>query len=476
MAEQFDVIIIGGGPGGYSAALRAAQLELKVALIEKDVVGGLCLHDACIPSKTLLAAASIPDAAKKGAQIGIRMEQPTVDWAAVQNHKSSLVSKLEKGLIGLIKSREIEVVTGLGRISGAKVISVAAANGERELSAPDIILALGTSPIGGNVDLGPGIGLNTSEALSLKEIPTSLAVVGSDAWACEFAALYNSFGAQVWLASDPDDFLPGVEPDIATLYKRSLGKTGVNLVDLTSDISRSGTGAALNVDDGKGGTQLVEVDKVIFSLGRRASLDSLGVEDLEAPIEMGDDGFVEVNSSMMTSSPGIYAVGDLTGEPMLASAAFAEGMVAAEAIAGLQSRPLNDRYIPRLVYGEIELLAVGLTEEQARAEGIEVRSARYPLQGSARALMLQESSGAVKVVIDDAGTVIGLHAVGPRVTELAGEAQLLTNWEASVEDLEGLLHPHPTVSEGIVEAAFSAAGRPFHMMQVNKGKGGRVAP
>ncbi len=471
MAEQFDAIIIGGGPGGYSAALRAAQLKQKVALVEKDAVGGLCLHDACIPSKTLLAAASIPDAAKKGAKIGIRMEEPTVDWSAVQDHKSSLVSKLEKGLLGLIKSRDIELVTGIGRINDDKVVSVAAADGDRELSAPNIILAIGTSPIIGEVDLGPGTGLTTSEALSLTEIPKSLAVIGSDAWACEFAALYNSFGAQVWLASDPDGFLPGVEPDIATLYKRSLGKTGVHLVNLTADISRTGSGAVLNIDDGKGGTELIEVEKVIFSLGRKASLDSLGTDSLVAAIETDDEGFVAVNNSMMTSSPGIFAVGDLTGEPMLASAAFAQGMIAAEVIAGLEPRPVNDRYIPRLVYGEAELLAVGLTEEQAREQGIEVRSARYPLQGNGRALMLQESSGAVKVIIDDAGTVIGLHAIGPRVTELAGEAQLLTNWEASVEDLEGLLHPHPTVSEGIVEAAFSAAGRPFHMMQMDKERG-----
>ena len=468
MVEQFDVIIIGGGPGGYSAALRAAQLEQKVALVEKDAVGGLCLHDACIPSKTLLAAASIPDAVKKGAKIGIRMEEPMVDWSAVQDHKSALISKLEKGLLGLIKSRDIEVVNGVGRLHGDKVVSVAAPDGDRELSAANIVLAIGTSPIVGEVDLGPGTGLTTSEALALTEIPKSLAVIGSDAWACELATLYNSFGAQVWLASDPDGFLPGVEPEIATLYKRSLGKSGVNLVNMTADISRTRTGAVLKVDDGKGGTELIEVEKVIFSLGRKASLDSLWDDGLENVIELNDDGFVAVNDSMMTSSDRIYAVGDLTGEPMLASAAFTQGMIAAEAIAGLEPRPVNDRYIPRLVYGEIELLAVGLTEVQAREQGIDVRSARYPLQGNGRALMLQESSGAVKVIIDDAGTIIGLHAVGPRVTELAGEAQLLTNWEASVEDLEGLLHPHPTVSEGIVEAAFSAAGRPFHMMQMNK--------
>jgi len=449
-----DIVILGGGSGGYACALRAAELGLSVVLVEKDKVGGTCLHRGCIPTKALLHAAEVADTARDSAQFGVNATVSGIDMAGVNAYKDKVVGKLHKGLQGLIKSRQISYVEGEGRLSSPTTVTV----GTTTYTATHaVVLATGSyarSLPGLEID---GQRIITSEhALVLDRVPATVIVLGGGVIGVEFASVWRSFGSEVTIVEALPRLLPTEEESSSKLLERAFRKRGIAFhtgVAFT-DAKVTESGVTVTLENGS----TLEAELMLVAVGRGPVSQGLGYEEAGVAV---DRGFVLVNDRCETNVPNVYAIGDLRPGLQLAHVGFAEGIMVAERIAGLNPPVVDYDGVPRITYSEPEVASVGITSEVARQRGHDVVEFTYDLAGNGKSQILG-TAGAVKVVAAKNGPVLGIHMVGSRVGELVAEAQLITNWEALPAEVAQLIHPHPTMSEAVGEAHLALAGKPLH--------------
>ena len=451
--SQFDLVILGGGSGGYAAALRGAQLGLKVALIESDKVGGTCLHRGCIPTKALLHSAEIADGAREGAKFGVKSTLNGMDMDGVNAYKDGVINKLYKGLSGLVKSRGIVFVEGHGKLVSKDTVEVAGV----KYSGKNIVLATGsyakTLP-GLEID-GERI-ITSDHGTKLNYVPKSVIVLGGGVIGSEFASVWKSFGSEVTIVEGLPRLIALEDESSSKQLERAFRKRGINLelgVKFASAVKNK-KDVTVTLEDGKSLT----AELLMVAVGRGPVSDNIGYE--EQGITM-DRGYVLVDDKCRTNIPGIWAVGDLIPTLQLAHVGFAEGILVAEEIAGLNPRPINYDGIPRVTYSDPEVASVGLTAAEAKKRGHDVVELTYDLAGNGKAQILN-TSGSIKLVSQKNGPVLGVHMVGARVGELLAEAELIYNWEARAEDVAPLIHAHPTLSEAMGEAHMALAGKPLH--------------
>jgi dihydrolipoamide dehydrogenase len=452
---DFDVLILGAGSGGYACALRAAQLGLKVGLVEKGPLGGTCLHVGCIPTKALLHAAEIADQTRESETFGIKATLEGVDMAGVNAYKDGVVSRLYKGLSGLIKGRGITVIEGAGRLTGPKQVTV----GDTTYSGRAVVLASGSyarSLPGLEVD---GERVITSEhALGLETVPSSVVVLGGGVIGCEFASVWRSFGAEVTIVEALPRLLAVEDEASSKALERAFRKRKINFRTSTpfQSVKHTDTGVAVTVEGG----EIIEADLLLVAVGRGPVTEGLGYDEQGVTMERG---FVIADERCRTNLEGVYAVGDIVPGLQLAHRGFQQGIFVAEDIAGLDPQPIDEAGIPRVTYSHPEVASVGLDEATAAstygADGIETLT--YDLGGNGKSQILK-TQGFVKLIRRKDGPVIGVHLVGDRVGELIGEAQLIYNWEAYADDVAPLVHAHPTQNEALGEAHLALAGKPLH--------------
>ena len=448
-----DLVVLGGGSGGYAAALRASELGMTVVMVEQDKVGGTCLHKGCIPTKALLHSAETVDVVKEAAQFGVNATFGSVDIAAVNAYKNKVVEGLYKGLTGLVKSRNIEVVQGAGRLVSPTAVEV---NGQ-VIEAKHVLLATGSVPrsLPGLVLDGTRV-ITSDEALNMDRIPASAIILGAGAIGCEFASVWSSFGAEVTIVEALAHLVPLEEESSSKLLERAFRKRGIKqeLSARFSAVTHTATGVQVTLEGGK----TLEAELLLVAIGRGPVSEGLGYEQVGVELERG---FVKVDDYCQTSVPTISAVGDLIPTLQLAHVGFAEGILVAERLAGLPVTPVDYDGVPRVTYSHPEVDSVGITSKQAVDRGYDIIEATYDLAGNGKARILG-TAGAVKVIAQKDGPVLGIHMVGERVGELIAEAQLITNWEALPAEVAQLIHPHPTMSEAVGEAHLALAGKPLH--------------
>ncbi len=451
-SDTFDIVVLGGGSAGYACALRATQLDLTVALVEKGKLGGTCLHTGCIPTKALLHAAETADASRDGASVGIRSTFDGVDMAGVNAYKNGVVTRLHKGLQGLVKSTSITYVEGSGRVTSPTTVDVDG----RELTGKHLVLATGsfarTLP---GVELGPRI-VTSTQALELDDVPGRVVIIGGSVIGVEFASVWRSFGAQVTVVEALGSLVPLEDDSLGKLLRRAFTKRGITVRTETSVSSVKDVGPAVAVGLASG--EELEADLVLVAIGRGPASTDLGFQ--EAGVDL-DRGWVVTDERLRTNVPGVYAVGDLVPGLQLAHRGFAHGIFVAEDVAGLHPDPVADAGIPRVTYCDPEVASVGLTEIQARAAYDEVETREYSLAGNGRSQILG-TTGLVKLVREKDGPIVGVHMIGARMGEQVGEATLMVGWEAFPQDIARFLHAHPTQNEAIGEAALALAGKPLH--------------
>lgn len=453
--SDFDVLILGAGSGGYSCALRAAQLGLSVGLVEKGNLGGTCLHIGCIPTKALLHAAEVADHARDAEQFGVRASLEGVDMAGVNAYKDGVVSRLFKGLTGLVKSRGITVIEGEGRLTGPREVTV---DGTPH-TGRHVVLASGSYP-----RTLPGLELDgqrviTSEdALRLDRVPASVVVLGGGVIGCEFASVWRSFGAEVTILEALPRLVPGEDEASSKALERAFRKRGIAFRTGTpfQSVKTTDDGVAVTVEGG----DVIEAELLLVAVGRGPATDGLGYAEQGVAMERG---FVLADERCRTNLEDVWAVGDIVPGLQLAHRGFQQGIFVAEEIAGLSPTPVDESGIPRVTYSHPEVASVGLTEAQAAerygADGIEALT--YDLGGNGKSQILK-TQGFVKLVRRTDGPVVGVHLVGDRVGELIGEAQLIYNWEGYPDDVAPLVHAHPTQNEALGEAHLALAGKPLH--------------
>jgi dihydrolipoamide dehydrogenase len=461
-AEPFDLVVLGAGSGGYACALRAAQLGFTVALVEKDKVGGTCLHRGCIPTKAMLHAAEVADSVRGGSQLGVHAAIDKIDLAGVVGYADSVVGRIYKGLSGLVSGNGITVVQGDGRLTaqdGRPTVTV----GDQTYQARNLILATGSYPRSLPELEIDGVKVVTSEqALRLDRLPASAIVLGGGVIGVEFASAWRSFGVDVTIVEALPRLVSGEDSSISTALERAFRKRKINMV---TDAELSGCqageyGVRVELAD----EQRLEAELMLVAVGRGPQTTGLGYQ--ESGVDL-DDGFVRVDERLETSVAGVYAVGDLVRGPQLAHRGFAHGIFVAEEIANragvLEQAPATivDANVPRVTYCDPEIASVGLSEAEARTRFGEVETFSYDLAGNGKSQILK-TRGFVKLVRRPSGPVIGIHMIGARVSELVGEAQLITNWDAFPADVAGLIHAHPSQTEALGEAHLALAGKPLH--------------
>ena len=454
MSQTYDLVILGAGSGGYAAALRGAQLGMSVALVESDKVGGTCLHTGCIPTKALLHAAEVADAANSGAKIGVNTSLDGIDMDKVNTYKDGVVDRLTKGLSSLIAARKIEYVEGWGTLTGPDTVQV----GDRTLPGKNIVLATGsyarTLP---GLDIGGRI-MTSEEARKIDYVPSSAIVLGGGVIGVEFASVWRSFGAEVTIVEALPSLVPNEDKSLAKGLERAFRRRGIKShtgVKFTG-ATQSDDGVSVTLEDGK----TLEADLLLVAVGRGPVTADLGYEAQGINMERG---FVLVDDSLHTGVGNIYAIGDITPGLQLAHRGFAHGIFVAERIAGLNPAPIVDSQIPRVTYCDPEVASVGLTEDEAREEYGEIDSYEFNLGGNGKSQILG-TTGFVKLVRAKDGPIVGVHMLGARMGEQIGEGQLMVNWEAFPDDVANLIHAHPTQNEALGEAALALAGKPLHSM------------
>ena len=450
---EFDLVIIGGGSGGYACALRSAQLGKSVALIEADKVGGTCLHRGCIPTKALLHSAEIADGAREGSKFGVKSSFDGIDMVGVNSYKDGVISRLHKGLQGLIKSRAITYVEGYGKLVSKNSVEV---NGEI-YTGKNIVLATGSF-----AKTLPGIEIDGKQIITsdhgtkMDYVPKSVIVLGGGVIGCEFASVWKSFGADVTIIEGLAHLVALEDESSSKQLERAFRKRGINfeLGTFSKSVTKKKNSVEVTLENGK--TFSAEI--LLVSVGRGPVSANLGYE--EAGITM-DRGYVVVDDKCRTNVPGIWAVGDLIPTQQLAHVGFAEGMLVAEEIAGLNPSPINYDGVPRVTYSDPEVASVGLTTAEAKRRGHDVVELTYDLAGNGKAQILG-TAGSIKLIAEKDGPILGVHMVGARVGELLAEAELIFNWEARAVDVASLVHAHPTLSEAMGEAHMALAGKPLH--------------
>ena len=465
MADRFDIVILGGGMGGYVAAIRAVQLGKTVALVEKDKLGGTCLHTGCIPTKALLHTAELYHDAQNSATSGVRVSGVELDWAAANQRKQKIVDQLHKGVQFLMKKNKVEVVNGNGVFESSTRVRVERPDGAGTIEGGNVIIATGSHPKSlPGVEIDGQRVINSDHALALTEIPKSAVIVGAGAIGVEFASMWNDLGSEVTLVEALPRITPLEDAEVSEVVSRAFTKRGVKVVagarlDLKS-VKAKGDKVRLHYDSDDGGADLT-ADVLLMAVGRGANVEGLGLENTGVKV---DKAWVMVDDDLRTDDPAVFAIGDVVGGYLLAHVASHEGIHAVEVISGESHAQLNYNQMPRCTYSRPQVASVGLSEEQAREAGVEVKTGKFPFSALGRAMINGDTDGFVKVVTDaGTGEVLGAHLVGHNVTDLIAEpalGQLLegTAWEVGLS-----VHAHPTLSEAVGEAALAAEGRAIHI-------------
>jgi dihydrolipoamide dehydrogenase len=463
---RFDLIVVGSGPGGYVAAIRAAQLGMNVACVEADKLGGVCLNIGCIPTKALLTSALLVNEMKEGARHGIMAKELSFDLAPAQKRSRAVADQMNKGVAFLFKKNKVTHIQGFGRLKGKGRVEVEAEGGKKTVyEASHVIIATGSRPR----DL-PILKIDekriwsSTGALMQEKAPASLLIVGAGAIGMEFADVYGSYGTKVTIVEMLDRILPLEDAEVSKFMERSFKKRGMDVY--TSARFESAVvhdnGVRATFKDAKGETHEIDVEYVLSAVGRVPNSQGLGLE--EAGVKTDERGFIVADSVMRTNVPGIYAIGDVAGHQLLAHKASHEGVTCVEHIAGKGEGTVDYGNVPNCTYCHPEVASVGLTEEQARAKGFDIEVGKLPWVAIGRAVALGHSDGFVKIIRDKKySEILGAHIVGPSATELIAEFVVGRHLESTVEELEKAIHPHPTLSEGVSEGALAALGRPIHI-------------
>ena len=464
MAEKYDLVVIGSGPGGYVGAIRAAQLGMKVAIVERDRLGGVCLNWGCIPTKALLRNAEIIALLRRGEEFGFSFDNLRLDFSVAVKRSEQAARKLSKGVEYLMKKNKVTVVPGEGRLAGSGQVRVAKDGKVTELEAARILLATGSRPreIPGVPIDGKRV-ITSTEALSLPQVPRSLLIIGAGAVGVEFADVYHAYGAEVILIEMLPRLLSVEDAEISHFLEKIFAKRGITIRTGTKvegvTVKREQVFLRLS-NEGK--TEEINGDVALVAIGRIPNIEALGIEGLG--VRVGRGSFIEVGERFETSVPGIYAIGDVIGGPLLAHKAMAEAVVAVEAMAGQSGRRIDPSKIPNCTYCSPQVASVGLTEEQAKEKGRQIKVGRFSFQASGKAVALGDTEGFVKVVADaEYGEILGLHIIGPEATEMIAEATMARTLEAGLDEVHHSIHAHPTLSETVAEACLAALGRPIHM-------------
>ena len=461
---QYDLIIVGSGPGGYVAAIRASQLGLKTAVIEKESLGGICLNWGCIPTKALLKSAQVFEYLKHAGDYGITVNEYSADFNKMIGRSRDVADGMSKGIQFLLKKNKIDVINGYGKIKQGKKVEVTAVDGTATTyEAQHIILATGARSrvLPGLEQDGKKV-IGYREAMTLPTLPTSMVIVGSGAIGCEFAYFYNSLGTKVTIVEFMSNIVPIEDEDVSKQLARSFKKSGINIMTESSveSVDTSGAGCKVKVKTKKG-EEIIECDVVLSAVGITPNIENIGLEDVGV---ITDKGKVLVNDYYQTNIPGVYAIGDIVKGPSLAHVASAEGILCVEKIAGLSVHPINYGNIPGCTYCSPEIASVGMTEKAAKEAGIEIKVGKFPFSASGKAKAAGASDGFVKVIFDAKyGEWLGAHMIGMNVTELIAEVVVARNLETTGHEIIKSIHPHPTMSEAIMEAAADAYGEVIHM-------------
>ncbi len=464
---QYDAIIIGSGPGGYVSAIRLGQLGLKTALIERNVIGGECTNYGCIPSKALIEMANLYWNAKNSSEIGIISEGVRVDFKKFKTWKDQIISRLRDGIRYLCEENGSEIIMGTAYIKSPNEILVKSNNNEIHLNTKNIIIATGSTPIQlPNLTFDNKRILSSKDIFEMDELPNSLLIVGGGAIGIELGTALAKLGSQVTIVELMNQILPGIDPEIARYEMRALSKLGIKVYieSTVSDTKISNDSIEVTIKKVNTGEELrINTEKILVSVGRKPNSSGFGLENIN--VRLNEKGFIIVDKKMRTNIPNIYAVGDVTGPPYLAHKAFKEGLTAAEVIGGLPSE-YDHKAIPQVIYSDPEIALVGLTEEEARKRGYEPVAGRFPFTASGRALTERSAEGFVKIIADKkSGVILGAQMIGPKVSELVSEIALAIEMSATIEDVSFTMHPHPTLSESIMEASEDALGKPIHVLK-----------
>ena len=459
---DYDVVVIGAGPGGYVAAIRAAQLGLSTAVIEDDNVGGVCLNWGCIPSKSLLRNAEVLELVKNAGEYGISVGDVTFDYGLAIDRSRQVVRRLTGGVGSLLRKNGVEHISGRGILQSANTIAIDGA--DRAISADNIIVATGARarhipgiPVDGETVL------TSREAIVLREVPERVVIVGGGAIGVEFADIYHSYGAEVMIIEMLPRLVPLEDEEISQQLERVFRHRGIGFKTgaMVGGVAVSEGTAAVTVTDADGSVSEIECDKVLVAIGVQGNTEDIGLEVAGVNTERG---YITVDDEMRTNVPGVFAIGDVTGKLPLAHVASAQGVIAAEVIAGMNPMPLDYSLMPRATYCRPQIASFGLTEQQATDAGYSFKVGRFPMAASGKALAMGEPNGMVKLVVDsEVGELLGAHIIGPEATELLGEVGLSRLLEGTTTELGWLVHPHPTISETIKEAALAVEGEAIHI-------------
>jgi dihydrolipoamide dehydrogenase len=463
--QQYDVVVIGSGPGGYVAGIRAGQLGLKTAVIEKDpFLGGTCLHRGCIPTKSLLENAEVWSKIQKSKEFGITVGDVKLDWSTVQKRKQGVVDSNAKGIEFYFKKYKIDSITGFGKLVDKNTIEITSEGKEtRRVKTKNIILAMGSVP----KDLphiksdGKRI-INSDHILQIDRVPESMLVIGAGAVGCEFASIFSRFGTKTTIVEVMPQLLPIEDEEISKEFTRIFKKKGIEVYTdakvLSCEVTDKGVKSTVET---KGKQQVIETEVVLSATGRRAVTENCGLE--KTKVQVDQRGMITVDPYMRTAEPGIYAIGDIVPTPALAHCASAEGILAVEHIAGKNPRPINYDHVPNATYTDPEVASVGLTEKKAKERGYDVKVGKFPMTANAKGKIIGESGGLVKLVSDAKyDELLGVHIVSAKATELIAEACAALELEATSESIAKTIHAHPTLSEAIMEAAEDVAGHSIH--------------
>lgn len=474
MAKEYDLVIIGGGTGGYVAAIRAAQLGLSTAIVEKGKLGGTCLHKGCIPSKALLRSAEVFHTAKeKAADYGVLTGEVSLDFSAVQKRKQSIVDQLHQGVQGLMKKGKIDVYEGTARMLGPSIfspspggtVSVEMNNGEEnEMLIPkNVVLATGSRPrtLPGLTIDGEFV-ITSNEALEMTELPKSILIVGGGVIGIEWASMLNDFGVKVTVIEYADRIIPTEDDAISREMKKLLEKKGITFATsakVLPDTLKIDNGVQIEAEIGSE-TKTFAADKMFVSVGRQANVENIGIENTDIVVE---NGFVQVSDTYQTKESHIYAIGDVIGGLQLAHVASHEGITAVEHIAGLDVHAMDSEKVSRCIYSSPEASSVGITEAQAKERGFKVKTGKFSFKAIGKALVYGESDGFVKIIADEeTNDILGVHMIGPHATDLISEAGLAMVLDATPWEIASTVHPHPTLSEIMGEAALAVDGKAIH--------------
>ena len=461
LLADFDVVVLGAGPGGYVAAIRAAQLGLKTAIIEKDSVGGVCLNWGCIPSKSLLRNAEVLNLVNNAEEFGITFENLTYDFSKAISRSREVVDKLTSGVQYLLNKNQVELIEGTGKLTEPHEIEILENN--RKFTSDNIIIATGARQR--DIDSMPidhHVVINSRDALSMSEIPDDITIIGAGATGVEFAHIYRSYGAKVTLVEMMDRIIPNEDSEISDSLRKSFAEREIDIkVGVAVKSIQASNGTALVTLVANGEEHLITSDKVLVAVGVQPNTDGIGLE--KAGITT-DKGFISIGENMETNVSGVYAIGDVTGKMLLAHVATAQAVTAVEYIAGLNPAPIDYHLMPRAIYCEPQVASFGMTEAQAKNHGIETQIGRFPFSASGKAVALGHTEGIIKLVIDpEIGEILGAHMIGPEVTELLAELSMTKLLEGTTTELGWLVHPHPTISETLKEAALDSNGEAIHI-------------